>query len=366
MLHHIDFDVRVLTISRSCLTIQHLFETVDPWDIPLRTVLCYDRSMNDHGQKNFSDSDTFFEDGLVIASPILDVEWLEMYARGWEVQVRQGRKNDRLRFSLRAVHTPNIQIGKNRYTSALLSKGSIPKGCIVLVYVQTPGIVNYRNEKYRPDQLIFVTPDDEIDMVISMENVAYSIAVEERLFTETFFAHYGRSFEEVITNRRFKLHNRATGAFLRFVHHWLDFFQHRDMINIDLISLEQEFLHKLFGFFELKHPEKNRSGTTLLKRARELLHDNLDMYLKMNEVSEMLGVSQRTLEHTFRQNFGMTPKNYLQILRLHAAREELLRADSSSTKVSDIAIKYAFFHMSHFAAEYRKLFGETPAQSLRR
>ena len=41
--------------------------------------------MNDHGQKNSSEHKPFFEDSLVIASPVLDVEWLEKYARGWEV-----------------------------------------------------------------------------------------------------------------------------------------------------------------------------------------------------------------------------------------------------------------------------------------
>ncbi len=315
--------------------------------------------------------ESFFPEGLVLTTPVLEIEWLEKYAWGWDVLVRQTDKKGPLHFALEAFHTPHIQFGKNRYSTAYLSQGSPPKGCIVLFYIQTPGIVNFRNEKYRPDELIVVSPQDGIDIVISTENVVFSIAVEERFFKKSFFAHYGRFFEETVTGHRFKLHSDTSNDFLRFAHRWLTFFQRhvasdRNAIEFDLNFLEQEFLHKLFGFFGLERPAKNRTDTTLLKRAREMLHESFDMHLKINEMSEMLGISQRTLEYTFRNNLGMSAKHYLQMLKLNAAREDLLHADPGTTKVSDIAIKYAFFHMSHFAAEYKKLFGETPAQTLHR
>jgi AraC-like DNA-binding protein len=32
--------------------------------------------------------------------------------------------------------------------------------------------------------------------------------------------------------------------------------------------------------------------------------------------------------------------------------------------ISDIALKYGFFHPSHFTQEYKKLFGKTPTETL--
>ena len=315
-------------------------------------------------------NDTLFPGGLVLVTPLLEVERLKEYAWGWDVLVRQTDKHSPLCFTLEAFHTPHIQFGKNFYTTAYLSQGTPPKGCIVLFYIQTPGIVNFRNEKYRPDELVVATPQDGIDIVISTENIVYSIAIEEQFFKKSFYAHYGTFFEESVPRRRFKLHPKASEAFVRFANRWLTFFHNRDpqedRAELPLSFLEQEFLHQLLGFFTLSQTAKKRTDTALLKRARELLHESVDMHLKINEMSQMLGVSQRTLEYTFRHNLGMSTKHYLQMLRLNAAREDLLRADPAHTKVSEIAYKYAFFHMSHFAAEYKKFFGETPAQTLRR
>jgi AraC family ethanolamine operon transcriptional activator len=42
----------------------------------------------------------------------------------------------------------------------------------------------------------------------------------------------------------------------------------------------------------------------------------------------------------------------------------LRRDDSQLATVSDVAVRYGFWHMSKFAADYRWLFGELPSQTL--
>ena len=60
----------------------------------------------------------------------------------------------------------------------------------------------------------------------------------------------------------------------------------------------------------------------------------------------------------------MTPKKFLQQLRLNAIKKELLASTTKNTIISDIAFKYKFLHMSHFTSEYKKLFGQTPSSTL--
>ena len=51
--------------------------------------------------------------------------------------------------------------------------------------------------------------------------------------------------------------------------------------------------------------------------------------------------------------------------RLEAARGSLLAARREGGTVTEIAMQYGFFHLSQFAQDYRKSFGERPSETLR-
>jgi AraC family ethanolamine operon transcriptional activator len=68
----------------------------------------------------------------------------------------------------------------------------------------------------------------------------------------------------------------------------------------------------------------------------------------------------------FKQGLGMTPMAYVKGLRLYHVHRELWRAKISDTRVSDVANAWGFWHMGQFAADYRKLFGELPSDTLTR
>lgn len=55
---------------------------------------------------------------------------------------------------------------------------------------------------------------------------------------------------------------------------------------------------------------------------------------------------------------------FLRLVRLQRAQEALLRADSSYTTVTEIALGCGFSHLGEFANLYRRTFGETPKQTL--
>jgi AraC family ethanolamine operon transcriptional activator len=61
--------------------------------------------------------------------------------------------------------------------------------------------------------------------------------------------------------------------------------------------------------------------------------------------------------------YGVTPKAYINALRLNAVRK-LLKLSTGNERVVDAANAWGFWHMGKFAADYRKLFGENPSQTL--
>ena len=309
---------------------------------------------------------TLFQSGLVVKSPMLSCEEAVAYSVGWDAEVKQTQKRDRLLMQVSGFHTPHIQFGSTCYNAAFLVRGVSPEKCVVITYNWTKGVINYRNRRLDRNELLVLTRDEELDLVISERNTTFTVAIEEAYFNSIFSDYYGMDFEGAI-KKRLLLGPQREEEFLDLLQFWIDHFLTHDKENLrssDYEKIEQEILHTLFAFITVDG-QKVRSENRILKEARGLLEHSLDLDLKLSDTAKHLGVSQRTLEYTFKHNLGMTPKNYLQILRLHAIRDELKCADPRVTKVSDIALKYAFYHLGHFASEYKKLFGESPVDTLK-
>ncbi len=100
-----------------------------------------------------------------------------------------------------------------------------------------------------------------------------------------------------------------------------------------------------------------------LKHAVRYLRDNLERKIVLSELARAAGTSERTLQEQFRQVLGMSPLGYLRRLRLIAARQEILQANSAS--IADIAMRFGYSHFGRFATDYRRCFGETPSATYR-
>ena len=103
-----------------------------------------------------------------------------------------------------------------------------------------------------------------------------------------------------------------------------------------------------------------------IRRVREHVAARPFDALRVRDVARHLGISERTLRHSFRNRLGLSPKAYLRDRRLNLVRRELRRTDASRTKVSDVAHRCGFRHMGQFAADYQRLFGELPSETLSR
>lgn len=103
-----------------------------------------------------------------------------------------------------------------------------------------------------------------------------------------------------------------------------------------------------------------------VRRAIRYLRANLGQPVMMQELAAHCGVCERTLQLGFRKSKNTTPMEYLRVLRLQGARADLQRAIPGRGVVSAIALRHGFTHLSLFAREYRREFGESPSATLRR
>ncbi len=81
-------------------------------------------------------------------------------------------------------------------------------------------------------------------------------------------------------------------------------------------------------------------------------------------MADAAGVSVRRLQEGFREYVGMSPREYLNDVRLARVNREL-SDPGAGTSVTDVAMKWGFTHTGRFAATYRRKYGEGPSDTLR-
>lgn len=102
----------------------------------------------------------------------------------------------------------------------------------------------------------------------------------------------------------------------------------------------------------------------LVGQAEKLALADLDEPLHISALCRVLAVSERTLRKAFRKTYGLPPCRHLRMLRLSQARRALLAADCTRVTVTEIATSFGFVELGRFSVEYRKVFGESPSQTL--
>jgi len=110
--------------------------------------------------------------------------------------------------------------------------------------------------------------------------------------------------------------------------------------------------------------QKKLSDQKLLRRAKEFIRNNSTCAFTLHELCRFLGTSLSTVERLFKKELNMTPTNYMVAYRISMVRKEILAYPE--TKISDIALKYGFYHLGRLSSLYKAYFGCLPSQDKRR
>ncbi|WP_024850361.1 helix-turn-helix domain-containing protein [Hydrogenovibrio kuenenii] len=112
--------------------------------------------------------------------------------------------------------------------------------------------------------------------------------------------------------------------------------------------------------------EKRQRFFAICKRARAFVEETLaaDIVPTIVDICQFLGVSERTLQYAFHAYVDMPPNAYLRLCRLNRVQAILRASAPSSVTVTEVAMRFGFFHLGRFALDYRQLFNETPSQTL--
>jgi transcriptional regulator GlxA family with amidase domain len=107
------------------------------------------------------------------------------------------------------------------------------------------------------------------------------------------------------------------------------------------------------------------SHSRAVERALSVVDARDGEPVKIAELSQAAGVSERTLRNAFHDVYGLSPKQFLIRQGLEEAHSALQRAHGARGAVTHVATECGFYELGRFAGAYRELFGERPSDTLR-
>jgi AraC family ethanolamine operon transcriptional activator len=300
-----------------------------------------------------------------------DIEEYNQIVDPWKVNLRQtetGRFHGRLEF----VQLNGILVYREHWSRSILATGATPKG-----YFMFGGTLSPKKRTTWCDQVLdagnlacgrpgseteFTTPSDARHAVILVP-------------TDMIRSYFGvETIEAALVSQRHTLSSSGNLAttLLASMNHAID----KYLKNPELLSdvegcshIESEVLENVAEIVahNINEPEIASSNTRkmVFERAIEIC-EHLKKPISIPQLAAQVGVSQRTLDLSFQERIGISPRTYIRWNRIRAAHRELLHHDPTTTKVSDVATNWNFTELGRFATEYKCLFGELPSETLKK
>ncbi|MNV74997.1 DNA-binding transcriptional activator FeaR [compost metagenome] len=98
----------------------------------------------------------------------------------------------------------------------------------------------------------------------------------------------------------------------------------------------------------------------LIQQSLDLIYTNRGLS-PISELYKTLQISERQLERKFKENIGISPKYFSNIIRLQFFLK-LYRTTSVKKNLTEIAYESGYYDQAHFIREFRKRVGLSPGQ----
>lgn len=127
-------------------------------------------------------------------------------------------------------------------------------------------------------------------------------------------------------------------------------------------NVERHFFHEIrraydsaavFNEQDQAHPDED------IIQAQIWLKDNFEKEIKINDVAKRFKMSSRNFSRRFKQATDYSPLNYLQRIRIDAAKDLL---KTSNLSISEVMLNVGYQDPTHFTRLFKQKNGTTPRQ----
>jgi AraC-like DNA-binding protein len=104
----------------------------------------------------------------------------------------------------------------------------------------------------------------------------------------------------------------------------------------------------------------------IVGRAESFMRRHLGDRIALDDVAGFVKASPRSMFLAFQTVRRYAPHAYLRRVRLESARVQLCQGAGNSSPITDVAMQNGFDHFGRFSVTYRRRFGESPSDTVRR
>jgi len=308
-----------------------------------------------------------FEAGLLINTSRQNHEEVPDYTHGWDIDINEMTKQP-FEVDIRAVHTYHLQLSLMCYHTAIMIDGGHPDGAVIFSCIKTNGLIHENNRTYHNEDIIVLNDHRRFDLIVSEPCYIYTLAIEKEILEREFESFFKMPFRQVYKEQDIYLDPEQREAYYLLFREQMEILEKKSEKNSSretYAALEIEILKKLFSYFLFRSKEINYLPR-YIRDGRVLLEKNINATYTIADMVDDLQVSKRTIQHGFKHYLGFTPKEYQQYIRLNGVRKTILNMKDPHISLSEIAANYNYYHLGHFSAEYKKFFGESPSETLRK
>lgn len=237
------------------------------------------------------------------------------------------------------------------------------------------------NEVITPDGIIqqndvlCIPSGHELEAITRPHFNGYSVSISEARINEVAESCGLQSVGLIIHQNQEVLHcNRENMAVLRKnlrnISWSLEQINKTETYSAIFRELEFNFIKQLLFTVSDSRPTDKLTISKIkhirLQRALDFIEANVHKPITVLELAQATGSTERTLQYIFRDYFNVTPKAFLKSRRMNAVRRELHTALDRKVTINEIAFRWGFWHLSQFAADYRRFFGELPSETMKK
>jgi len=280
-----------------------------------------------------------------------------------------------LESSLVQISNPRCHVFRERINRRVVQHGEAPKDrvCFALP-IAVPGSAHMQGREADDKSLFFLRGGEEFMFHMPMDMDMLAITFDQRLFDECLASiPQATKIECLLKQPVIKVPPgrllECRSRLLNMVSNALGDSTPQEPPQGER-ALEAALLEELLVV--LADPEcdagQRQPGSThsyIVEKLHRLTVNDAVNAPSIFEASKRLHVSRRTVQNSFRTVAGTTPLNYLRSVRLNGVRRELMSTCAAEISIGDLASRWGFFHMSHFAEDYQELFNELPSQTPR-
>ncbi|NOR55195.1 MAG: helix-turn-helix domain-containing protein [Sulfurovum sp.] len=302
-----------------------------------------------------------FQPGLIINQEFFDYPAMQKSAKNWLFLSKYRFDTGKFYGRHDGVQLNHLQFGHADRHEGMMFEGLSPKDCLTIAILQkSTGCVCVNGLKMEAGDIIILDDSKPYDFSSSQHTIMAIISISKMLVATDIPWILGTT-DKIFEDKDNILSNTIENEWRRVLEEpnlLNNTDELKDMENKMIKAVKCSLEGQTGGRCYLTEGEK-----TALE-VRSFLLNSLEERITIQSITEQFKVSDRTLETSFNSLFGITPKHFMDLLKLNHAHQDLQNSYRQITNVSDIAIKWGFSHFGRFAKDYKALFGVLPSETL--